>query len=232
MSRKTGKPSSTRTAVRPASEGRLPGGVVGAVIGLLVAAAVGVFIGVQVASPSATDAAIASLQAEEAKRDATQIVELTKLARDTATQIKPVVDGLRTALPAAEGATPATSQPVTDQQLAQWKELMAQQVAKHQETPSGTTATNVARSGLRNAVSQLSVALDTFAAARALPADLQTSVLAVASQQRQLAVIGWSVAATQLDQINVDAGNGHQHVYLSDSQEGGATVGDGSPEGH
>jgi hypothetical protein len=228
MSRKTGKPSSTRTTVRPASEGRLPGGVLGVVIGLLAATAVGVFIGVQVASPSATDAAIASLQAEEAKRDATQIVELTKLARDTATQIKPVVDGLRTALPAA----PATGQPVTDQQLAQWKELMAQQVAKHQETPSGTTATNVARSGLRNAVSQLSVALDTFAAARALPADLQAPVLAVAARQRQLAVNDWSVAATQLDQINVDAGNGHQHVYLSDSPEGGAIVGDGSPEGH
>jgi len=31
----------------------------------------------------------------------------------------------------------------------------------------------------------------------------------------------WSVAATQLDQINVDAGNGHQEVYLDTTGVGG-----------
>lgn len=229
MSRKTGKPSSTRPAPRPAAAGQLTGGAIRAVIALLVAAAVGVFIGVQVASPSATDAAIASLRADEAKRDATQIVELTALARDTAVQVKPVVDGLRAGLPAA--GTPAAGQPVTDEQIAQWQQIMTKQVERHKETPSGTTATNVARSGLRNAVSQLSTALDAFVAARALPADRQVPFLALASRQRLLAVNDWSVAATQLDQINIDAGNGHQHVYLSDSPEGGAIVGDGAPEG-
>jgi hypothetical protein len=104
-------------------------------------------------------------------------------------------------------------------------------VERHKDTPSGSTATNIARNGLRNAVSELSVALDTFAAARALPAGHQPRLLVMASRQRLLAVNNWSVAATQLDQLNIDAGNGHQHVYLTDSPEGGATVGDGSPEG-
>jgi hypothetical protein len=231
MSRKTGKPSSTRPAPRAATTGQVPGRVLGAVIALLVAAAVGLFIGVQVAGPSATDKAVASLRADEAKRDAAQIVALTALARNTSEQVKPVVVGLRSGLPVADTGA-AASQPVTDQQLAQWTQIMVQQVKLHQDSPSGSTATNIARNGLRNAVSQLSVALDTFAAARALPADRQAPLLIVASRQRQLAVNDWSVAATQLDQINIDAGNGHQHVYLSDSSEGGATVGDGAPEGN
>jgi hypothetical protein len=230
MSRKTGKPSWTQSAPRKAPARQLPGGAVSAAVALLVAAAVGLFIGVQWAAPSATDEAIASMRADEAKRDATQIVALTTLARSTAQEVKPVVDGLRSGLPVADTGA-AAARPVTDEQLAGWKQIMAQQVERHKDTPSGSTATNVARNGLRNAVSQLSVALDTFAAARALPAAQRAPVLAVASRQRLLAVTDWSVAATQLDQINIDAGHGHQHVYLTDSPEGGATVGDGSPEG-
>jgi hypothetical protein len=230
MSRRTGKPSFTKPAPRAAKGGPGPGKAVGAAIALLVAAAVGLFIGVQMAGPDPTETAIASMRADEAKRDAAQIVELTALARGTSEQIKPVVTGLRNGLPVAGTGAPAT-QPVTDAQLAQWKQIVAQQVERHKDIPSGTTATNIARSGLRNAVSQLSIALDTFAAARALPAGRQAPLLAVASRQRLLAINDWSVAATQLDQINIDAGNGHQHVYLTDTPEGGATVGDGSPEG-
>lgn len=225
MSRKTGKPSWTRPAPRTTTARRPPGGTLGAVIALLVAAAVGLFIGVQVAGPDPTDTAVASMQADEAERDAAQIAALTTLARSTSQQVKPVVDGLRSGPP----GTKAT--PVTDQQLARWKQIMAQQVERHKDAPSGSTATNVARNGLRNAVDQLAVAVDTFAAARALPAGQQAPLLNVASRQRLLAVTGWSVAATQLDQINIDAGYGHQHAYLTDSAEGGATAGDGSPEG-
>jgi hypothetical protein len=231
MSRKTGKPSWTKPTPRAATTtSQMPGRALRAAVALLAAAAVGLFVGVQVASPSATDAAITSLRADEAKRDATQIVELTALARSTSQQVKPVVDGLRSGLPAADTGA-AASRPVTAEQLAQWKQIMAQQVERHRDAPSGSTATNIARNGLRNAVNQLTVALDTAAAAHALPADQQAPLLAVASRQRLLAVNAWSVTATQLDQINIDAGNGHQHVYLTDNPEGGATVSDGSPEG-
>ncbi|MEU4620236.1 hypothetical protein AB0G04_09700 [Actinoplanes sp. NPDC023801] len=230
MSRKTGKPSWTKPTPKAPTTSQMPGRALRATVALLAAAAVGLFIGVQVASPSATDAAITSLRADEVKRDATQIVELTALARSTSQQVKPVVDGLRSGLPAADTGAAAT-RPVTAEQLAEWKQIMAQQVERHKDAPSGSTATNIARNGLRNAVNQLTVALDTAAAARALPADQQAPLLAVASRQRLLAVNAWSVTATQLDQINIDAGNGHQHVYLTDTSEGGAAVSDGSPEG-
>ena len=43
--------------------------------------------------------------------------------------------------------------------------------------------------------------------------------------------IMWSVAATQLDQLNIDAGNGHQHVYLNNTSGDGIIPADGLPEG-
>ena len=230
MSRRTGKPSWTKPTPKAATAGRVPGRLLRDIVALLVAAAVGLFIGVQMAGPDATEAAITSLRADEAKRDAAQIVELTALARSTSQQVKPVVDGLRSGLPAADTGAAAT-RPVTAEQLAQWKQILAQQVERHKDSPSGSTGTNIARNGLRNAVNQLMVAVDTAAAARALPADRQAALLALASRQRLLAVNAWSVAATQLDNLNIDAGNGHQHVYLTDTPEAGATVGDGSPEG-
>jgi hypothetical protein len=54
----------------------------------------------------------------------------------------------------------------------------------------------------------------------------------LATRQRDLAVTSWSVAATQLDQINVDAGYGHQHVFLRSEPGGEAFTPDDAPEGN
>lgn len=222
MSRKTGKPSYVKPARQPVGQARSSAQVLRAVVGLTVATLVGVFIGVQVAGPSAAESAVASIREQEARRDVTQIAELTARARDTAKAVKPIVDGL-------VGAADAAA--VTDAQVAQWKQIMAKEVQWYSTTVSGMTATNVARGGLRTAVEQLAAAVDTYAAARALPATAQPPLLQMSSRQRDLAVAGWSVAATQVDQINIDAGNGHQHVYLDTTVQGGAMTGDNLPEG-
>jgi len=54
---------------------------------------------------------------------------------------------------------------------------------------------------------------------------------ALADRQLDLAVTTWSVGATQLDQINVDAGHGHQHVFLTGDEHSGAFTPDDAPEG-
>ncbi|MEV4410809.1 hypothetical protein [Catellatospora sp. NPDC049609] len=218
MSRKTGKPSSTRPAVTPAGS-RSTAQVLRIVAGLVVAVLVGVLIGMQTAGPGATDDAVAQLRRQEAERDKTQISELTTRARATAGVIAPIVEGL------------GDTGKVSAEQLAQWKQALSPELAWYATTVSGMTATNVARGALRNAVEQLAAALDTCAAAQALPAPARQPVLAAVTRQRELAVAAWSVAATQLDQINVDAGNGHQHVYLDVKGIGGLMSGDTLPEG-
>jgi hypothetical protein len=193
--------------------------VIRIVAGLLVAVAIGVLVGMQINAPSGTEATIAKLKQQEAERDAEQVVQLTTMARDTRQVITPVVTGL-----AATGE-------ITDAQVASWRQILKQETQKHSETVSAGTAVNVARGALRSAVGMLNTAVETFAAARALPADQRKPFLDLADLQRQQAVTTWSVAATHLDQLNVDSGNGHQHVYLNSSPDGGAMTPDGSPEG-
>ncbi|MEU7826551.1 hypothetical protein [Catellatospora sp. NPDC049133] len=217
MSRKTGKPSYTRPAGSPPA--RTVAQALRILAGLAVAVLVGVLIGMQTAAPGAADSAVQQLREQEASRDKTQIGELTTRARATAGVITPIVEGL---------ADPGE---VDGKQLAQWKQAMGPELAWYATTVSGTTATNVARGSLRNAVEQLAAAVDTLAAAQSLPESSRAPVVAAAGRQRELAVATWSVAATQLDQINVDAGNGHQHVYLNTTGVDGLMAGDGLPEG-
>ncbi|MEK8106119.1 hypothetical protein NKG94_14850 [Micromonospora sp. M12] len=98
---------------------------------------------------------------------------------------------------------------------------MRQAAAPFADPPSGTTATNVARGGLRGAVQQASLAVDAYALAAGVPAAQRAALLDLTSRQAAEAGTIWSVAATQLDQVSVDAGHGHQHVFLdTDAHEG------------
>ncbi|GLW11750.1 hypothetical protein Misp01_68780 [Microtetraspora sp. NBRC 13810] len=224
MSRKTRTP--VRVAPRPLDDGRhrrrfrlwLAAAVV-------LAFGAGVPAGMAIAGPgtSGEDAAVAEMREQEARRDAAQITELTTMARATQEALGPVVDGLAAAAPEGGAGAPEVPQA----RLSEWRTVMTGEVKKYEETVSGATGTNLARNALRSSVNMLSVALDTYVMAADLPEDRRASALGIVTRQRSLAVATWSVAATQLDQLNIDAGNGHQHVDLT-----GAPMNDGFPEGH
>ena len=203
-----------KQAPKPTRPGIDPWRAVRVLAGLALALAIGVGAGLEIAAPSATEASLAQMRKAEAERDSTQIRELTTMARDTKRAVTPVLTGLAAARP-PDG----------------WKAVMALEVQRHSITVSGATATNVARGALRNAVELLSAAVDTYIMAQTAAQESRAALLELAGRQRVLAVATWSVAATQLDQLNIDAGNGHQHVYLSDKAEGGAMTPDGSSEG-
>ncbi|SNT32766.1 hypothetical protein SAMN05216276_103484 [Streptosporangium subroseum] len=206
--------------------------VVGYTIAVLVAALIagplGAVIGYAVGRPDASQAAIAAMQEADVKRDAQQIGELTALARASADDLNKVLAGLAQALP--QDRTSA-AQPAGPEQIDGWQQILRQTVDKHADAPSGTTATNVARGGFRSAVNALVTTVDTYAASRQLPESARQTFLDLAARQRSVAVMMWSVAATQLDQLNVDAGNGHQHAYLTSTPEEGAITADDVPEG-
>ncbi|WP_061300714.1 hypothetical protein [Herbidospora cretacea] len=196
----------------------------GLVVAILVAGSLGYLFG----SPDATETSVAEMRAAEMRRDAQQIVELTAGARTTATDLTKVMAALGEALP--PGGALAARTP-TDAELGEWQRVMKQAVDRHSVTPSGTTSTNVARAGFRSAVDAMAVAVDGYAYCRKVPTDVRQGCLDVARRQRTVGLMTWSVAATQLDQINVDAGHGHQHVYLTSAPGGGAMTADGVPEG-
>ncbi|MDH2425293.1 hypothetical protein [Sphaerisporangium sp. TRM90804] len=199
--------------------------VVAVLAGALVAGPVGYLVG----RPDADQAAIAEMQEADAKRDVQQIGELTTLVRKNATDLNAVLSGLADAFPKDQ---PADAGPVAPARIGEWQKAMERVAESHSNSPSGMTATNVARGGFRSAVSALAVAVDTYAAAAESPAGSRKTLLGLAERQRSTAVAMWAVAATQLDQINIHAGNGHQHVYLTGEAGEGAITADEVPEGH
>ena len=140
MARRTGRPSylSDKADVRHRRTTRFVA-VAGAVA--LVTALLGGLVGYQVGRPDATEAAIATIQEAEAKRDAQQILELTGTARRVRDQIAPVLAAIKTETSAGRAPDPG--------QARQWQEIMRQAAEPFADPPSGTTATNVARGGLR-----------------------------------------------------------------------------------
>ncbi|WP_328849904.1 hypothetical protein [Micromonospora zamorensis] len=222
MARRTGRPSylSDKADVRHRRTTRFVA-VAGAVA--LVTALLGGLVGYQVGRPDATEAAIATIQEAEAKRDAQQILELTGTARRVRDQIAPVLAAIKTETSAGRAPDPG--------QARQWQEIMRQAAEPFADPPSGTTATNVARGGLRAAIQQASLTVDAYALAADVPAAQRAALLAVTARQAAQAVTMWSVAATQLDQVSVDAGHGHQHVFLDTDSHEGALTPDGEPEG-
>ncbi|MGC5051421.1 hypothetical protein ACLQ2S_08225 [Micromonospora sp. DT48] len=190
---------------------------------VLVAALLGGVVGYALGRPDPIEASVAQLRQADAERDARQIVELTELAHRTGEQLAPIVRGLRQ--DAEAGRVPDRAQ------VDAWQQTMRQLAAQFADPPSGMTATNVARGGLRGAVDQAAVAVDSVALALAGPPAGRTELMTLAARQATLAASTWSVAATQLDQINVDAGHGHQHVHLDVGDVEGALGPDGSAEG-
>ncbi len=211
--------------VRRPARGRALGLVAAFVIGALVAGGL-VF---WTTRPSSIEQMASQIRAESALRDKTQIKTLTELARTTRDRLVPVVEGLSRAMPVDGTAGPAV---VTTADVENWRKAATAAADGFADPPSGETATNVARSTLASAARQLATTVDTYAAARDLTGPARTTALDLAARQRADALFTWSVGGTALDAVNVDAGYGHQHVFLPTTPGDGALTPDTEPEGN
>ncbi|MEU4401044.1 hypothetical protein [Micromonospora orduensis] len=214
MSRRTGKPSYLLPAA-DARRRRVPR-LAATIAAVGLAAALG---GGAVGYTDGTESAIADIRKAEAHRDSQQIVELTTTARRLREQIQPILTAIQ--------ADPSTSRPASADQARQWQQTMVRAAEPFADPPSGTTATNVARTALRGAVGQASLAVDAYLLAVTVPPAQRAPLAKLAARQAAQAAAAWSVAATQLDQVNVDSGQGHQHVYLEGDSHDGAQEGSG-----
>ena len=167
------------------------------------------------------------LRAEFEARDARQIVALTETARLAREDLTPVLEEMNKYLPVGG---PPDGQAASSAEVSEWKSAISTASARFGDPPSGETATNVARASLDAAVDGLESSVLTYEQATGLPAQDRTHILERAASQRDFAVRVWSIGATQLDAVNVDTGNGHQHVYLPAVGIGGAFSADPAPE--
>lgn len=168
------------------------------------------------------------LRAEFEARDARQIVALTETARLAREDLTPVLEEMSESLP-PDG--PPEGQVASSASVTEWRSAVREASARFGDPPSGETATNVGRASLVAAVDGLESSILTYEQAADLPDQYRARALERAASQRDLAVRVWSIGATQLDAVNVESGNGHQHVYLPAAGGGDAFSADPAPEG-
>lgn len=178
--------------------------------------------------PDATQRRIAELQQEEADRDAAQLGPLTELAKGTRDRLTPVLEAMALAAP-ADGS--AARSPLTPEAVNGWRGVVSEVEARYEQAPSAGNGINVARTGMRTAVQQLAAAVKGFETAAGVAEPVRSRLVALAGEQRTLALRTWSVAAIQLDVINIDAGKGHVHVQLPFGAGSGVVGPDTAPEG-
>lgn len=190
---------------------------------------VGLFLGKPTGGATDADAPsgqIAAVRAEEARRDVALIGALTDQARRVVQTLAPVLDGLAATMPVGSSELGAVA---PKERVDAWRSTSRAVVAEFAETTSAGTAVNIARSGLAAAARQVDLAVAAYGEALAAPDPVPW--LATAARQRDVAVATWSVAATQLDVLNIEAGRGHAHVFLPAHPGQGALTADGVPEG-
>jgi hypothetical protein len=168
------------------------------------------------------------LRRETQVRDREQVQELTDSMRQTVDDLGPVVSGFAGTFPPGEEGR--TGPLASAAEVQEWRGLAREADAYFEDPPSGETGTNVARGGFAAAVDALVGATETYRLALRQRA-ARDALLERAREQRDLAVRAWSVAATQLDAINIATGFGHQHVYLGGAEQAGGFGADPAPEG-
>jgi hypothetical protein len=190
---------------------------------------------------------VAELQAEAAARDTAALDALNDRAARMLDLLAPVVTeaGGHVADPAADAAADpaadgpeapaagAVPRPPAAVDVTAWRSAVADAREVLGDPPSAGTGVNVARAGLAAALVDLDAAVDALALATATAEAGGDPVPAqrVAGTALRGAAATWSVGATQLDAVNVEAGNGHVHLYLPPVAGSGALTADPEPTG-
>ena len=224
---RSGKPV-RRPAPSPTSRWRAWAPATGLFAAFVLGLAVAFLMGAVATGPDATERRIEELKQEEAKRDVAQIATLTELARGSRDRLAPVLPAMADAAP--PGGRSGGTVPVADV-VRGWRNVVSAEAARYAESPSAGNGVNVARTSMRTAVQQLAVAVEGFESALAAAEPLKGRLIALAGEQRMLALRTWSVAALQLDVINIEAGNGHVHVTLPAGPGSEVVPPDSAPEG-
>jgi hypothetical protein len=171
-----------------------------------------------------------ALRRQTQVRDKEQVQELTGRMRRAVDDLQPVLAGFARTFP--PGRDNRTGPLASAADVEEWRGPLSETDRYFEDPPSGETGTNVARGGFSAAIDSLVGASRTYALALDQPPGAtRDALLERAREERNLAVRSWSVAATQLDAINVATGFGHQHVYLGASEEAGGFGADPAPEG-
>lgn len=174
-------------------------------------------------------ARVAELEASADVRHVDQVESLIGHTRAAHDELLPVLESLNEVLP-ADGSAPAEEFP-DGEEIDEWLNTVRDASSHFSHAESGQTDFNVTHAGLSGSVDLLGSALSAYHAASQAEGDQQVELLDLSADLRDQAVKAWSVAATQLDVVSIDAGHGHIHLYLPSEPGSGALQPDEAEEG-
>lgn len=174
-------------------------------------------------------ARVAELEASADIRHVDQVESLVGHTRAAHGELVPVLDSLNEVLP-ADGSAPADDFP-DGGEIDGWLSTVRDAGGHFGLADSGRTDFNVTHAGLSGSVDLLGSALSAYHSASQADGEQQVELLDLAADLRDQAVSAWSVAATQLDVVSIDAGHGHIHLYLPSEPGSGALQPDEAEEG-
>lgn len=152
------------------------------------------------------------LRVEALVRDREQIEEVVDVTYEVRDEVVSVFSEFNTYLP--DGDATVDTVDATPEQIESWQQTMAEIVEPYENEQSGATDTNLTRLSLGLAVDLFDEAVNTYALAAEADEDLQADLIARAGELRDFGIRTWSIGATQLDGITVNAELGHHHIYL------------------
>lgn len=165
------------------------------------------------------------LEEEFAERDREQVQAVTTTARTVAEDLGALLveaqDTLPTDLVGGGGGSLATSD-----QVAQWQQTVDALQGELGDPESASTQVNLVRGALVASVDAVALGVAGYDDALGLSGPDRASALARAATALDLGRRTWAVAAIGVDDANVQAGLGHQHVTLA-----GDTPPDSLPDG-
>jgi len=174
-------------------------------------------------------ARVAELEASADDRHADQVEGLIDGTRAAHDALLPVLASLDEVLP-ADGSAPAETFP-DEEEVDGWLNAAEEVAADFDHADSGRTDYNVTHAGLGGSADLLGSALSAYGSASRADGDQREELLALSADLRDQAVAAWSVAATQLDVLSIDAGHGHIHLYLPAGPDSGALQPDEAEDG-
>ncbi|MFD0509521.1 hypothetical protein ACFQ0Q_00600 [Streptomyces aureus] len=201
---------------------------VGAVLALaLLAGLVAALMGAgRTASADPTRQLADRIRAQEAARNAKQVKTLTT-RRDLATRLMPVLGQMETAMP-HEGRAPRAAGAA---EAGRWKAVTSAAVAALPTRRPGTPATTWPVPTSPRPSARWTAPWTPTGWPSGHPS-LKKRLVAAAASQRDQGIDVWSIGATELDAVDVDAGLGHQHVFLQVAPDGQSLTPDDEPEGN
>lgn len=188
-------------------------------------------------------AAVAEREVSTTEDHAGRVAELIEHTRAAREGLVPLLEFLDE-IPLTDGSTSTEDLPapgIIDERQRSVHDARAH--LDHAEP--GETEFEITHAGLRGSVEVFGSALDAYHAAARSEGDQRTELLELAADLRDQAIRAWSVSATQLDVLSIDAGHGHIHLYLpapadigamepDDAQDGDGAIEEvvGDPPGH